>query len=377
MTAEQLPLHLADAGSLGLPRQLDPMRARPAADAFDSDAYLFETRWNGVRTLAAVEAGRVVLRNRRLGDISQRFPELKALRHAAVEQPLLLDGEIVIVDEHGKPDFDGLQRRLRLVDEQLIQAEAVRHPACLLTSDVLFHGRHWLLSQPLARRKRLLAEAVHQADCLYLAEVFEDEGRALFQAAIDSDLEGVLAKPKAGPYSPGSFSGGWLSIGRGREEFVIGGYSLHIAGGSRTVELLLGSYDDEGQLTFVASVRPPADEKLRNELFAVLNALQMDAPPFAQPPPFIACWVRPELVVTVSYAQRDTGREMRYPVLERVRLDVAPDECLLPVDAPALSKLAPEPDRPHLTLLTTLPLPFDTRPGPTSRPALHVVERPR
>lgn len=374
MTAEQLALGIEEAGTVGLPRQLDPMRARPAAAPFDSGDYLFETRWNGVRTLASIEAGRVSLRNRRLGDISERFPELKGLRYAVREQPLLLDGEVVIVDERGRPDFDRLQRRLRLVDEQLIQIEAQRHPACLLASDVLFRGRQWLLSEPLARRKRLLADSLHQADCLYLAEAFETEGQALFQAAIDSDLEGILAKPRSGPYSPGSFSGGWLSVGRGREEFVLGGYSLQISGGSRSVELLAGSYDDRGQLTFVSSLRPPADEKLRNELFAVLNGLQVDVSPFSQAPPFIACWVRPELVVTVSSTRRQADASMRYPVVERVRLDVAADECLVPVDTPIFREPMPEP-RPYLTMLTTLPLPFEAPQSAGPRPFLRVVGR--
>ncbi|HVA23069.1 MAG TPA: hypothetical protein VMW62_01610 [Chloroflexota bacterium] len=352
------------------PGHVEPMRARPVGEPFDSAEHLFETRWNGIRTLVSIAGGQVRLHNRRLGDVAARFPELRFLSHSAAEQPLLVDGEIVIVDEHGHPDFDAAQWRLRLIDPALIEAEARRKPACLLASDLLFLGQHWLLGEPLLRRKRLLAEALHQGDCLYLAEHFETEGRALFQASAESQLEGILAKPKDGLYAPGGF--GWLAVGRDSQELVVGGFSMQIAGGSRTIELLLGGYGAGGQLRFVTSVQPPSDEHFRNELFVVLNALQMEHSPFAEPAPFIACWVRPELVVTAGVSrQAGVPRTAKF---ERVRVDVSPDDCLLPVDGPALTVASRAAARPRLTMLTTLPLPLETGPAePVARPALRLV----
>jgi bifunctional non-homologous end joining protein LigD len=311
----------------------------------------------------------VRLHNRRQGDLTARFPELAFLSHSAADQPLLVDGEIVIVDQHGHPDFDAAQLRLRLVDGQLIDAESLRKPACFLASDLLFRGHRWLLGEPLSRRKRLLADALHQAECLYLAESFESEGRALFQASADSGLEGIVAKPLDGLYAPGS--GSWLAVARDSRELLIGGYSLHFASGNRTVELLLGAYDPQGDLRFVAAVQPPAGDQPRNELFAVLNALQVDSCPFAGTPPSIACWVRPEVVVTTSFAQAGSAR------FERVRVDVCPDECLLPIDGPVQAAAAPAAARPRLTMLTTLPLPLDDDAPPADagpRPVLRLVE---
>ncbi len=353
-----------------MPGHVEPMRSRPVGEPFDSAEYLFETRWNGIRALASISGGQVRLHNRRQGDVTARFPELGFLCHSAAEQPLLVDGEIVIVDEGGHPDFDAPQWRLRLADPALIEAEALRKPACFLASDLLFRGQRWLLGEPLARRKRLLAETLHQADCLYLAEYFESEGRALFQASSESQLEGILAKPKDGLYSPGGF--GWLAAGHDSRELVVGGYSLHIFGGSRSIELLLGAYGAEGELRFVTAIQPPEDERPRNELFAVLNALQVDHSPFAEPAPFIACWVRPELVVTAGFRHRAGAAGSAE--FERVRVDVSPDDCLLPVDGPAPS-VAPRPDaRPQLTMLTTLPLPLEAAAGePVPRPALRLV----
>lgn len=343
------------------------MRARPVGEAFDSDDYLFETRWNGVRALASIAGGRVRLYNRRQHDLTARFPELRLLSISAADQPLLIDGEIVIVDEHGHPDFDASQWRLRLMDPQLIEAEALRKPACFLASDLLFRGQRWLLGEPLLRRKRLLAETLHPADNLYLAEYFEAEGRALFQASVESELEGILAKPKDGLYAPGGF--GWLSVARETRDLVVGGYSMQIVSGSRTVELLLGGFGDDGALRFVTSVQPPENNRLRNELFTVLNALQVDTSPFAEPPPLIACWVRPELVLTVAFPSSGHVR------FDRVRVDVAPDDCLLPVGPPASKLPQIREVRPQLTMLTTLPLPLDSGSSqPAARPTLRLVD---
>ncbi len=361
---EQLSLGL-DGDEIGLPAFVEPMRARPVREPFDSPDYLFETRWGGIRVIVSIAGGEVRLYNRRLGDLTDRFPELSQLTYAASDQPLILDGEIVIVDEKGQPNFDAQQWRLRLIAEADVRQEALRQPACFLASDVLFRGREWLLREPLHRRKRILADLLHRGECLYVAEYFDGEGRALFDAAADSQLEGMLAKPRDGLYAPGGYGGGWLAISRDREELVVGGYSMQITAIGRSLALLLGAYQD-GKLTFVASVEPPSDDRLREELLRVLNALQVDQAPFAEPPPYIACWVRPELVVSVRFADGEAE-------FERVRLDVAPDECLLP--GGAAHSVPAERRRPLLTLMRTLALPFDEvqPPEPRPRPALRLL----
>jgi bifunctional non-homologous end joining protein LigD len=340
------------------------MPLRSAPEPFDSPAYLFETRWGGIRALAFIEAGRVQIRNGRQGNVTDRFPELRDLRNSAVEQPLLLDGEIIIVDAHGHCELDLLQHRLRLIDPGLIAQAAADRPACFLATDVLFRGQQWLLGEPLSRRKRLLADAVHKSDTVFLAETFEADGRALFEAALESELDGIIAKPLGGPYTPGLPGGGWLAIAHDHQDLVIAGYSLNISGGSRQVELLAGAYQD-GRLLYTASVHPPDDEALSTELFAVLNALQVNACPFATAPPIIACWVSPEVVVTISHRDR---RALR------VRLDVTPQECLLAGDTLVSAQDPPPSPRPLLTLLSTLALPFEPQsPSAPGRPNLMVV----
>ena len=370
MTPGQLPLRLEEPGVIALPQGLEPVRIRRVARPFDAAGYLFESRWKGIRVLAAIERGKVSVRNRRLGELASRFPEAQLLRDAAVEQPLLVEGELVVLDARGRPDFDVLQHRLRLLDESLIDRESRERPACFLAVDILFRGQRWLLGEPLSRRKRLLAEALHASDFLYLSEPFEDEGRALFQATLDSDLEGIVAKPVASPYTPGTHGGGWLTVGKGSEELVVGGFNVFPGGGASEAELLLGSFDDTGRLTFVMTALPPPAEEARKELFAVLNAFQIDESPFGQPLPYLANWVRPEVVVTVDSEQREGSGAA---VIQRVRLDVAPDECMLPIDAPSIATVTPN-SRPKLTLLSTLPLPFqDGSAASGARPVLRIL----
>ncbi len=369
----QLSLELS-GGPLALPRRLDPMLAQATAQPFDSPDYLFEVRWDSVRAVATIEDNRVTLHNRRLGEVQAHFPELTRMPDCLSETPVVLDGEIIIVDEVGRPDFDALQRRLRSVGSPAPTVSAGERTACYLAYDLLFRGNRWLTSEPLIRRKRTLAEIIKPSECVYVSEYFDSEGIALFDAVAESDLEGIVAKSKGGAYTPGSRANHWLAVKRSqRAEFVIGGYSVQISGGARSTQLLLGAYDLNGNLTYVGSSTAPTDDEQRTELFATLNALQVDQSPFHEPPRFVATWVRPDVVVTIHFGRWELGQPLRFPTFERIRFDVSPDECLLP--------LAPTPEgstdqhvprkRPHLTMLTTLPLPLPGQPMP--RPNLRIV----
>ncbi|MHB8621087.1 MAG: ATP-dependent DNA ligase, partial [Chloroflexota bacterium] len=263
-TMIHLPLDLPPGRESALPGRVEPMMPRLAGGPFDSTDYLFEIRWDGIRALAAVQRGRVQLTNPRLGDITHLFPELLGLSQA-VEDSCLLDGEVVLVDGEGQPDFDGAQRRLRAVDERDSLREAGRHPACFLAFDLLHRRGRSLLGEPLIRRKKLLAEVAQQAECLYVSEYFEAEGRALLQAAEETDLEGIVARAKGSRYIPGSHSGQWLAVRRTRREhFVVGGYTLLItgqaetaAGGSdRSMRLLLGALNHDGELALAGTALP-------------------------------------------------------------------------------------------------------------------------
>ncbi|HUZ77210.1 MAG TPA: hypothetical protein VMV93_06465 [Chloroflexota bacterium] len=373
----ELPVQLAldlPGGQLGLPRNVQPTLAQATPAPFDSPDYLFEVRWDCIRAIALVEAGRVILRNPQLGEIQVCFPELAGMDRCIKELPAILDGEIVLVDERGRPDFDGLRSRLRA--QARPSSSPHTRPACYLAYDLLMRGSRSLMDEPLVRRKRLLDETVQRDDCIYVSESFDTEGVALFDAVAESELEGIVAKAKASAYHAGLRNPGWLAVKRPRRsEFVVAGCSAHILAGRGDTRLLLGAYDPFGSLTYAGSVAAPAEDDARLGLFTLLNALQADQSPFPVPPRALATWVRPEVVVTVAFQEWEPGGKLRGATLERARLDISPSECLLPVTpAPAgSSRPTAIRQRPSLTLLSTLPLPLP-RDAPAGRPSLRLVD---
>src|SRR6185312_13665171 len=114
------------------------MLATPGAEAPMGDGWSYEIKWDGIRGLVAVEAGRVRITSRLGNDLSGRYPELAALADA-VDVPVLLDGEIVAFDDTGRPSFEVLQQRMHVADARRQAQFAAEQPVALMCFDVLWH----------------------------------------------------------------------------------------------------------------------------------------------------------------------------------------------------------------------------------------------
>jgi bifunctional non-homologous end joining protein LigD len=193
-----------------LPRLL-PMLAMPAAP-FDSPDYCFELKWDGVRTLAAVERVGWRLWGRERADYTARYPELDVLRH--LPAGTLVDGELVVFGPDGRPDLPSLLRRHGLTDSWRI-AQAKRWcPVRYVVFDLLYHAGRCLLHEQLAQRRELLAELCQG---LCLPEVLFSvgvvgQGTAVYAAALAQGHEGVIAKHLASAYRPGRRAPAWRKI---------------------------------------------------------------------------------------------------------------------------------------------------------------------
>jgi bifunctional non-homologous end joining protein LigD len=148
----------------------------------------------------------------RLG-LHQKIPagrqSIKELGHDAV-----LDGEVVVFNEEGKPDFDALQT---------FNGHDTSINYCVF--DILWLDGYNLMGLPLTDRKAILKELMEGNDILRFSESFDD-GEALYQQALDLDLEGIVAKRKDSSYKPDARDNNWLKTPtRKRQEFVIGGWA--------------------------------------------------------------------------------------------------------------------------------------------------------
>ena len=316
-----------------LPAAIKPMLARLTRRPFDSPDHIFELKWDGIRALAFVEAGRLRLQDRNLRDITSRFPELAQLPKLVKADHTVLDGELVCFDDRGHPSLSRLQQRL----QRQSKSRAVRSPQVhFVAFDLLFLNGTSVTGEPLGLRKSILHEVLEPSELAQPCEFMETDGCAFFQATCDHGLEGIVAKDRSSRYLPGKRNSSWLKVKRVREcEFVVAGYTV---GGKRTGQfsaLLLGLYDEAKRLVFVGSVGVGFSKADRTQINAVLKGLHVQECPFDDPPKVqrLLYWCRPELVCGVEYGEFSDGGEVHYARYLSLREDKPPTDCRI-VDAP-------------------------------------------
>ncbi len=305
-----------------------PMLARSRDDPFDSDDYTFEVKWDGTRVIAFCEEGEHRFQNRRLNQIAYRYPDVRPV----VKGRAVLDGEIVVMAE-GKPDFAKLQQREHAMDEFKASILSKQFPATYVVFDILHWREESLLKLPLEERRRILEEAVEPHESVYLSEPIRGQGIALFDAAKERGLEGIMAKRLGTPYRPGKRVDYWLKIKTYKTlDCVICGLTVGLGWREPYFgSLILGVYDG-GDLRFVGSVGTGFDEKMMAEIAKLTDSLVAGCP-FPEEPevlPGVKTWLKPRLVCEVKYLQFTQDLKLRAPVFLRMRPRGKPDSCRLP-----------------------------------------------
>jgi bifunctional non-homologous end joining protein LigD len=310
-----------------------PQLARLHHDPFDSDAWLFELKYDGVRVIAVRDGDVTQLRSRNAKDISERYPEIREAVQALPFERLVLDGEIVALDERDHPSFERLQRRIAMTDPAEIAHQALVHPVCCFLFDLLSFDRFDLRKLPLIRRKAMLSEMIRGDTILRYCDHVAGRGRSLFDAAAREGLEGIIAKRAASHYS-GTRSADWLKIKCPRTTTaVIGGWTPPKGGRIRFGALLLGQYDPEGNLHYIGRAGSGFDEPTLRTIGDLIAPLATSTSPFRRggsAPPRGSRFCRPELVCEIRYADLTSRGLLRHPTFIRMREEVAPMECHIP-----------------------------------------------
>lgn len=299
------------------PHAVKPMLATSVREAFDDPAWLFEVKWDGYRAIAELRDGAVSLYSRNLLPLNERYPLLvEELRHIGVEA--VLDGEIVVVDERGEPDF------------QLLQNYRQRGGGHLLyyVFDLLHLQGHDLTGLPLVERKELLKRILPALPHLRFSDHVVREGKLFFQVVRERGLEGIIAKHARSAYRPGSRSRQWLKVkSRPTQEGVIAGFTAPRGGRRDFGTLVLGVYEG-GELVFIGHAGGGFTARELRDVRTRLAPLIRPDCPFRVVPPTNApvTWVEPALVCEVALAGWTGDGVMRQPVFLRLREDKSADE---------------------------------------------------
>jgi bifunctional non-homologous end joining protein LigD len=330
-----------------LGRRLKPMLSTLMDRPFTHQDWLFEPKLDGVRAIAVVRDGVTTITSRRGLEVGAQYP---ALTDELARQPandVALDGEIVALDQEGRPSFELLQPRLNLTRGSDIRQADASIPVHYVVFDLLHLDGYDLRRTPLHQRKELLARALAPTGRVHLLDHFEAEGELAFQACTEHGMEGVVAKRRDSIYEAGTRSRNWLKIKATQsDEFVIGGYSQGESKRRETFgSLLLGQYEGN-DLVFAGNVGSGFTDSALMELKDRLERLRSPESPFSRQPPLKGptTWVRPELVAEVKFAQRTRDGYLRAPVFVRLR-DDKPALEIEQAETVRLDHLAPSDER--------------------------------
>jgi bifunctional non-homologous end joining protein LigD len=316
------------------PQPFRPMLAQSAERPFSREGWLFEIKWDGVRTLGFMQrrgaAQDIALYSRTLRRLNVQFPEIVEALAALSKDSVVLDGEIFAPDERGRPDFARLQQRVHLTTEADVRQQAERVRVFYAVFDCLYLNGRDLRERPLSERRQVLEGLVLPPGMLRSDAILGD-GQTLFDAARQHGLEGIIAKRSASPYRPGVRSPDWQKIKvRQRLEAVVGGFTSGKGHRKGTFgALVLGQYDPAtGALVHIGQTGGGLKDRDLDLLLKRLDPLVTDVCPFAIPPSTLqpATWVRPEVVVEVEYGEFTPDGMLRAPVFMGIRDDVLPTE---------------------------------------------------
>jgi bifunctional non-homologous end joining protein LigD len=306
-----------------LPRKLSPMLAEPGDRPFADPDWMAEPKLDGYRVLAFIAGSKVELRSRRGLDLTAAFPEVVAELSGQAVSAMVLDGEIIAFGPDGKPSFNALQNRVQLKTQREIAAADRTTPCVFFAFDLLHFAGVDVRKAPYVARRRYLAQCLLPSPHVQLVHADED-GVRLYEAALASGFEGVVAKRKSSAYQAGRRSPNWLKIKSTRSaEFVIGGYTKG-KGARESLGALLVGYWDEGELRYAGHVGSGFAEDSLEDVKRRFDSLRTTQCPFAQKPPLHnpTAWVKPELAAEIEFAAWTPDGYLRAPVFLRLREDV-------------------------------------------------------
>jgi len=294
----------------------EPMLATLVEKLPSGSGWVFEPKWDGYRALGYVRGGEATLRSRRGNDLSQRFAAIaKGLPNALRSPDAVVDGEVCALDENGRPSFSAMQ-----------QGKPGTHLVYEIF-DVLEIDGECLTGLPLTERRERLEQLVVSSAFVQVSGVFDD-GEALYEAAKEQKLEGVMAKKAASRYQEGKRGGDWLKIKtHGRQEFVICGWTKGQGRRAGTFGSLVLGVRRGKDHEWVGNVGTGFTEKTIHELLEKLRPLRRETSPFAAVPKMQKVrkgdivWVEPKLVCEVEFLEWTHDGHLRAPSFQGLRDD--------------------------------------------------------
>jgi bifunctional non-homologous end joining protein LigD len=345
------------------PNKIKPMLSTLVDKPFDNKDWVFEVKWDGVRSILFLhrKKGALEMQSRNGKSIAHRYPELVKILSFSTpsssssssvikcKESVVLDGEVVVLDKkNGIPSFQSHQRRMNVDYIKEIENLSKEIPATYYFFDILYLDGINLQGLPFLERRKILSDVIAKENArIKISHFIEEKGKEVFDKTKSMGLEGLVAKHKSSKYVQGIRSRDWLKIKHIKtQDCVVIGYTR--GEGNREYyfgSLLLAIYDPSAnKLKFVGHTGSGFDFVQLDKVYTKLKAMRIekcpvDYVPYTNRDP---TWIRPELVAEVKFSDWTEEKIMRAPIFLRFREDKAPKDCLIEGERPT-EKVLEEP----------------------------------
>jgi len=315
-----------------MPEHVRPMLALAGELPKKDAGWAYEFKWDGVRALVYVDAGRVRAFTRNDKSLMSTFPELRDIGLHLGSRSAILDGEIVALDKENRPSFSTLTKRLHVISKTEIEKLKRSIPASFFAFDVLYLEGHSLMSRPYDERRAALESLKLNGESFATPpSITNTAGSKVLDISRERGLEGVVIKRRASPYLPGSRAGDWIKVKNFfTQEVVIGGWTEGKGERDGSLGALLLGIPNDGGLDYVGKVGTGFSAATRKELLGELKPLARKSTPFSAPlsraETTLAHFVRPSLVGEVRFAEWTPDGNLRQPSWRGLRTDKGPKE---------------------------------------------------
>jgi len=301
-----------------------PMLAESDKKVPVGDNQIYEVKWDGIRATISVEDGAVRILSRNQKDITAQFPELCLPEESFRISTALFDGEIVCLDETGRPLFKDVIRRMFQKNEGSIERARRKHPAICYLFDCLYLDGRPLINESLWQRREWLEDSIKPDSNYRLSQAIED-GPGLFRAAKEHGLEGIMAKDNTSLYYPGKRTSGWTKVKvRNTIDCIIIGYTEGKGDRSSLFGALHIAQKEKGELKYLGKVGTGWSARQMDEILDELK--KIEPAPKTIPDEIIdekvTTWLTPQLWCEVQYASLTPNGTLREPVFMRFRFDL-------------------------------------------------------
>lgn len=323
----RLPRKPPHRSPLSAPTFVEPMAAHPVKALPEGNEWIRELKLDGYRALLIKDRLQVQLRSRNDKDLTQMYPVIATAGLKVDATQAVIDGEIVVLDEHGRPSFQALQHR----------GEHPGHTVVFYAFDVLHVDGRDFTGAPIEERRAMLPNLLH-GKVLRISEELPGTAAEVIEAVKRIGLEGVVAKRRGSLYESGARSRDWLKLKlEYQQELVIGGFRPD---GDHSIDALLVGYYEGTKLRFAAKVRAGLVPHSRRELAGKLAPLRIPQCPFSDLPSAKSrwgggvtadqmhemWWTKPELVAQIRFVEWTAEGRLRHATYLGLRFDKAAGE---------------------------------------------------